>query len=619
MENQISIHASSFVSKDSVLKGIVKIGKNCTIERCVIENCIIKDNTKIQDSTLIESTIGSGCVIGPYARIRPNCKIASNVKIGNFVELKNALIGSRTKIPHLSYVGDCEIGEDVNIGCGVIFCNYDGKEKNKSYVGNRVFIGSNSNIIAPVVIENDSFISAGTTLTHDVLKKQLCIGRNKNETWTYSANPYLRNFMGELKYFGTDGIRGVIGKDFNLDFFAKVGYAIGKLSNTPKILIGMDTRPNGIQIKQKLIEGLSATGASVIDAGVVSTGGLCYLTQKLGYDYGIMITASHNPSEYNGIKIFNKKGYKINENQEFFIENHLKMPKNIKKMQIQQISIEPYLNYLKQLTAKKIKNLTVFIDCANGSTSAYAREVLESLGAKVESINTGGEINKNASVLDKQVFKTNFENSKAEIGFCFDGDGDRVMCITCDYGILDGDKILYILAKYYKQKFVVGTIMTNYALEQTFRKMGIRLFRTKVGDRNIAKLMKKKDYLLGAEESGHVIIKNLLTTGDGLITALKLLEIYSTNLALFKQASLLKMYPTYSKKIYTTNKQVLKNAKVLEIIEKQNKLIKKHGRIIVRASGTEPLIRVNIESDNEPLATKILNTISIALTNEIEA
>lgn len=619
MENQISIHASSFVSKDSVLKGTVKIGKNCTIERCVIENCVIKDNTKIQDSTLIESTIGSGCQIGPYARIRPNCKIASSVKIGNFVELKNALIGSRTKIPHLSYVGDCEIGEDVNIGCGVIFCNYDGKEKNKSYVGNRVFIGSNSNIIAPVVIENDSFISAGTTLTHDVLKKQLCIGRNKNETWTYSANPYLRNFMGELKYFGTDGIRGVIGKDFNLDFFAKVGYAIGKLSNTPKILIGMDTRPNGKQIKQKLIEGLSVTGASVIDAGVVSTGGLCYLTQKLGYDYGIMITASHNPSEYNGIKIFNKKGYKINENQEFFIENHLKMPKNIKKMQVQQISIEPYLNYLKQLTAKKIKKLTVFIDCANGSTSAYAREVLESLGAKVESINTGGEINKNASVLDKQVFKTNFENSKAEIGFCFDGDGDRAMCITRDYGILDGDKILYILAKYYKQKFVVGTIMTNYALEQTFRKMGIRLFRTKVGDRNIAKLMKKKDYSLGAEESGHVIIKNLLTTGDGLITALKLLEIYSTNLALFKQASLLKMYPTYSKKIYTTNKQVLKNAKVLEIIEKQNKLIKKHGRIIVRASGTEPLIRVNIESDNEPLATKILNTISTALTNEIEA
>lgn len=616
MENQISIHASSFVSKDSVLKGIVKIGKNCIVDRCVIENCVIKDNAKIQDSTLSDSTIGSACQIGPYARIRPNCKIASSVKIGNFVELKNAVIGNRTKIPHLSYVGDCEIGEDVNIGCGVIFCNYDGKEKSKSYVGNRVFIGSNSNIIAPVVIENDSFISAGTTVTHDVFKNQLCIGRNKNQTWTFSANPYLRNFMGELKYFGTDGIRGVIGKDFNLEFFSQVGYAISKLSKSLKILIGMDTRPNGKQIKQKLIEGLSAGNVSVDDGGVISTGGLCYLTQKFGYDYGIMITASHNPSEYNGIKIFNKKGYKIDENQEFFIENHLKTPKKSKKMQINQISIEPYLNYLKQINTKKIKKTTVFIDCANGATSAYAREVLESFGVKVESVNTGGEINKNASVLDKQVFKTNFENSKAEIGFCFDGDGDRVMCITRDGEILDGDRILYILTKYYKQKFVVGTIMTNYALEQTFRKMGVRLFRAKVGDRNIAKLMKKKDYLLGAEESGHIIIKNLLTTGDGLITALKLLEIYSTNPILFKQASLLKMYPTYSKKIYTSNKQILKNAKVQETIEKQTKLIKNHGRIVVRASGTEPLIRVNVESDNENLATKVLNEICTSIENE---
>lgn len=609
MENKITIHATSFVSKDTILKGNVKIGKNCTIERSVIENCTILDGTIIKDSNLIDSVIGKECQIGPYSRIRPNCKIGSKVKIGNFVELKNAKIGNRTKIPHLSYVGDCEIGEDVNIGCGVIFCNYDGKEKSKSFVGNRVFIGSNSNIIAPVVIENDSFISAGTTVTHDVLKNQLCIGRSKNEMWAYSGNPYLRNFMGKLQYFGTDGIRGIIGKDLDLDFFVKAGYALSKLENSPKILIGMDTRPNGEQIKDKLIEGLCAGNAKVSVAGVVSTAGLCYLTKTLNFDYGVMITASHNPSEYNGIKIFTKKGYKINENQEYFIEKHLKMPKKLKKMQFDTISTQPYLDYLNSINKRKFKNLKVFIDCANGATSGYAKGVLENLGLNVVAINTQGEINKNASVLDKTTFITNFKHSNAEIGFCFDGDGDRVMCITKETGILDGDKILYILSRYFKQKFVVGTIMTNYGLEQNLKKLGIRLFRTQVGDRNIAKLMKKKNYLLGAEESGHVIIKDLLTTGDGLITALVLLKIYATNKHLFTDASKIKMLPTFNKKIYTTNKEIVKDKQIQALIEEQNKLISRHGRIIVRPSGTEPLIRVTIECDDEALASTSLNKI----------
>lgn len=617
MEN-VKIHSSSVISKDCKFIGNVVIGKNCTIEHCEIKDSVIADNCVIKNSQIEDSEIFSGCNIGPFARIRPNCKVGSNVKIGNFVELKNAIIGSRTKIPHLSYVGDCEIGNDVNIGCGVIFCNYDGKDKYKSFVGDRVFIGSNSNIIAPVVIENDSFISAGTTVTHDVLKKQFCIGRVRNEMWKHNYNPYAQNFLGKLKYFGTDGIRGIVGEDFNEEFFVKLGYAISKLQKNAKILIARDTRPNGVMIKENLVKGLCFNKTKVYDADIISTGALCYLTKTGGFDYGIMITASHNPSEYNGIKIFDKKGYKINENQEFFIEKHIRMPKNVTNGEIQSFSTKPYFDYLKSLFSKLNSNLSVFLDCANGATSEYAKNLFEQLGYNVKAINISGEINKNASVLDNNVFEENFKKSNCDIGFCFDGDGDRVMFISKKYGLFDGDKLLYLFAKYYKQKFVVGTIMTNYAIEKILKKHGIRLFRAKVGDRNIARLLKKKDYLIGAEESGHIILKKYLTTGDGLLNALNIAKIFAKKERLFEETSKIKLLPVYKKKIETKNKEILKDPSVQNAIKMQNEIMQTKGRIIVRSSGTEPIIRITVESEDEILAQNVIKNIADAITNKLE-
>lgn len=617
MEN-VKIHSSSVISKDCKFIGNVVIGKNCTIEHCEIKDSVIADNCVIKNSQIEDSEISSGCNIGPFARIRPNCKVGNNVKIGNFVELKNAIIGSRTKIPHLSYVGDCEIGSDVNIGCGVIFCNYDGKDKYKSFVGDRVFIGSNSNIIAPVVIENDSFISAGTTVTHDVLKKQFCIGRVRNEMWKNNYNPYAQNFLGKLKYFGTNGIRGIVGEDFNEEFFVKLGYAISKLQKNAKILIARDTRPSGVMIKENLAKGLCFNKTKVYDAGIISTGALCYLTKTCGFDYGIMITASHNPSEYNGIKIFDKKGYKINENQEFFIEKHIKMPKNMTNGKIQSLSTKPYFDYLNSLFSKLNSSISVFLDCANGATSEYAKKLFEQLGYNVKAINISGEINKNASVLDNNVFEENFKKSNCDIGFCFDGDGDRVMFISKKYGLFDGNKLLYLFAKYYKQKFVVGTIMTNYAIEKILKKHGIRLFRAKVGDRNIARLLKKKDYLIGAEESGHIIIKKYLTTGDGLLNALNIAQIFTKNERLFEDTSKIKLLPVYKKKIETKNKEILKDPSVQNVIKMQNEIIKTNGRIIVRPSGTEPIIRITVESEDEILAQNVIKNIADAITNKLE-
>lgn len=608
MNSSIFVHPSSNVSESCVLTGEVKIGKNCVITNSRLQNCIVGDNVKIVDSTIEESEIKNNATIGPYSHLRPGTIVGEGVHIGNFVEIKNAKIGNRTKIPHLSYVGDCDVGEDVNIGCGVIFCNYDGKNKNRSFVGNRVFIGSNSNLVAPVIVEDDSFIAAGTTVTDNVLKGEFCIGRVKNETRHGVLNLYLQNFTSPLKYFGTDGIRGIYGETLNDELCKKVGYSLTKIGDSPKILIGRDTRESGTKILNNLAIGVCSGGGEVYDAGVISTAGVAYLTKFFDFDYGVMITASHNPSEYNGIKIFNKNGYKLNENQEILLEKHLILPKKLKKAKIKIAQADAYIEHLKSVCTKKV-DLKIFLDCSNGAVSGYAPALFKSLGAKVEAINISGEINKDASVLDENLFVQNMKKSEADIGFCFDGDADRIMCITQNGIVLDGDKILYILAKYRKEKFAVGTIMSNMALEKHLMTVGTRLVRTDVGDKYIARLMKSKKYKIGAEQSGHVIISDLTTTGDGVLTALYLLNIFIEQREIFDKAEQLNNYSTVNLKVKTENKKIIKNDKVSSEIKKQEKLLAGMGRIIVRPSGTEPVIRITVESKNQDKSKKIANKI----------
>lgn len=422
--------------------------------------------------------------------------------------------------------------------------------------------------------------------------------------------------MKKLHFFGTDGIRGVLYKDFDEDFFVKVGFAISKLGRNLKILVARDTRLNGEIIKQNLIKGLSISKVQIFDAGVVPTGGLCFLTKKYDFDYGIMITASHNPSEYNGVKIFDKNGFKLDVDTEFFIEQNLKMPQKSYPCMVKKFSIEPYLNFLSSLVVKN-KQLSIFLDCANGATKTVAKKIFAQTQGKLSIIHTRGEINKNASVLDEKIFIKNFKKSKADIGFCFDGDGDRVMCITKDNAVLDGDKILYILSAFYNQTSVVGTIMTNLGLELALNKQNVVLIRTDVGDRNIAKELAKNNLLLGAEHSGHVIISNFSTTGDGLITALILLKIYCQNKKLFKKAGKLKTISTYSAKLPAINKEILNTPKLKKLISEQEKLLGNFGRLIVRPSGTEPIIRITVETNCAPLANQIIQTISKQIQTEL--
>lgn len=609
MGDFFNIDSTSKIDSDCKLAGSITIGKNCKISGSRLENVEIGDNVEIVDSTVCGAKIHNNVSIGPYARIRPDTEIGENAKIGNFCEIKNSEIGKRTKIPHHSYVGDAEIGEDCNISCGVIFCNYDGKNKSKSIVGDRVFIGSNCNIISPIILESETFIAAGTTVTDNVSKGEFCIGRTRNEIKHGTMNMYLQNFVSPLKYFGTDGIRGVFGETLTLELCTKVGFSLSKMKENAKVLIGRDTRQSGEKILNALALGLMSGGAEVYDVGILATGGVAYLGSLFDFDFGVMITASHNPSEYNGIKIFNKNGYKLNQNQEILLEKGLFLPKTLKKVQIKKFSNDAYIKFLELVLEHNLAGKKIFLDLSNGATVGYAKQIFEKLGAKTFVINSGGEINKNASVLDENLFVQNMKKSKCEIGFCFDGDADRVMCITKNKVVLNGEKILWILSKYRNEKYAVGTIMTNVAMENHLNKIGTRLIRTDVGDRNIAKIMKSKKYKIGAETSGHVIIGDLSTTGDGILTALYLLKIYVENPELFDKAEKLNMCSTVNMSVKTENKKIIKQQNVTNEIKKQEKILGKSGRIIVRASGTEPKIRITVESKNiekcQKIATKI--------------
>ena len=611
------IHKSTKIDDQTIILGDTIIGENCKIINSFLENATLGDNVEVINSTITNSNIENNVIIGPYAHLRSNTVVCENAKIGNFVEIKNSKIGKRTKVAHLAYIGDAEIGEDVNVGCGVIFANYDGENKHKIMVGNRVFIGSNSNLVAPLFIEDDVFVAAGTTVTSNLSCGDFCIGRVKNEIKKGVENLYAQKFMQKLKYFGTDGIRGIYGEQLTNEVAQKVGFSLTQLKNNPRVLVGRDTRESGAFVFENLAKGICFGGGEVVDVGVITTAGVCYLTKLFGCDFGIMITASHNPSEYNGIKIFSTNGYKLPTIQEKQIEGIIENCQQVIAGGYNVVSAQKraYFELLSNI-ANNYQNLKIYLDCANGSASLIAPKVFSQAGACVVENNTSGEINKNAGVLDEKLFFEQFINSGAEIGFCFDGDADRVKCAT-KKGVLDGDKILYLLAKHKHEKFAVGTIMTNVAIEKHLKNIGTKLIRVDVGDKYIAKEIKSKKYNIGAEKSGHVIIAEYLQTGDGIVCALELANIYMQNKQIFDECVALELLPCINETIVTTDKNIIKNDEFLNYKVAQEKLLTM-GRIIVRASGTEDKIRIMVEDENIKNAKKIAQNIKKHIQNALK-
>lgn len=445
--------------------------------------------------------------------------------------------------------------------------------------------------------------------------------------------------MGRL--FGTDGVRGVANKELTTDLAYKIGRAgayvlAGELKHKPTIIIGKDTRISGDMLEASLISGICSVGANVIRAGVIPTPGVAYLTRLYKCDAGVVISASHNSFEFNGIKFFNGNGYKLSDEVENEIEAIIfgevaepepASPENVGCCIERTNCLEDYADFLKNvgtdLTGKKIA-----IDCANGASYVIAKKVLEELGANVLIIGNnpnGININKDCGSTHLEGLQSFVVSNKADLGLAFDGDADRLLAVDENGEVVDGDKILVICGKYLKEKgkltnnAIVGTIMSNMGFDVAGKEYGINTVRTKVGDRYVLEEMISKNYVLGGEQSGHVIFLEHNTTGDGILTALNLLNVINdTNTKLSELAKQMTSYPQVVVNAKVTNerkKSYLEDIKVKDLIEKTEEMFKGEGRVVIRPSGTEPLIRVMIEGKNQKVIEEKANEIAKVISD----
>ncbi len=440
-----------------------------------------------------------------------------------------------------------------------------------------------------------------------------------------------------MKYFGTDGIRGHVNSDYiNGDMFFKFGLAAGKyFTNLKKkkqtAIIAKDTRLSGYALEPALVSGLASAGMHVYTLGPLPTNGLAMLTKSMNANLGIMITASHNLFYDNGLKLFGPDGLKLSDNIQRKIENlidsnvekHLSKPMLLGRVKRLESGTNDYINILKKRIPNnlKLKNMKIVLDCANGAGYKSAPKMIKSLGAKLFVIGdkpNGFNINKNCGSTFPRKLQKFVKKNKAHLGISLDGDADRI--IMCDEkgSIIDGDQIIAALALRWKEKKilkggVVGTLMSNYGLEDFFKKEKIKFIRANVGDRHVKELMQKKKFNLGGEQSGHIILGKFATTGDGLLVALEVMQALNKDIKASKFFDVFDKIPQVLININIKNKNILKNFSVKNSIKEANRLIKGQGRILVRKSGTEPKVRIMGESKNKVLLNKCLKIISKAI------
>ena len=435
------------------------------------------------------------------------------------------------------------------------------------------------------------------------------------------------------KYFGTDGIRGTVNRgNITGEKFFKFGLASGTYFKNQKktkqiAVIAKDTRLSGYTLEPALVSGLVSGGMHVFTFGPLPTNGLAMLTKSMKANMGIMITASHNPYIDNGLKLFGPDGLKLSDKIEKKIErlidtnilNQLTNPKLLGRVKRLEDGNDRYIKILKNNFPKNfaLTGMKIVLDCANGAGYKAAPKLLNELGAKVITIGNkpnGININKNCGSTHPSKIKAAVKKYKAHVGISFDGDADRI--IMCDEKgkIIDGDQIIAMLARRWKEKKilkggVVGTLMSNYGLEKFLKKENIRFFRSKVGDRHVKEKMKKLNFNLGGEQSGHIILGKFATTGDGLLVALEVLFSLRKNRKASKLLNVFKPIPQILENVIVKNKEIINKKKCKIAIKKANSFIKKKGRILVRKSGTEPKIRIMAESDSKSLILKCIKLI----------
>lgn len=450
-----------------------------------------------------------------------------------------------------------------------------------------------------------------------------------------------------FQYFGTDGFRGEANINLTSPQAYKVGRFLGwyfssslsgcdKPNYRPRIVIGKDTRRSSYMIEYSIVAGITASGADAYMLHVTTTPSVSYVVRQDEFDCGIMITASHNPFYDNGIKVINRYGEKLDDETTAFIEAYLDSNLKVLGLSCDDLPLATksrigcivdyvsgrnrYLGYLISLASHSYKKLRIGLDCANGASWMIAKSVFSAIGGQTYVIGTdpdGLNINQNCGSTHMDNLRKLVKEKHLDIGFAFDGDADRCLAVDEKGNIIDGDAIMYILAKRFKSKgmlnddTVVATIMSNSGFVASLKAIGIQCEQTAVGDRFVYECMQKNDYFLGGEQSGHIILKKYATTGDGILTAIMLTEeILDSKLPLSELAAPVRLYPQKTKNLRVKDKAaVLEDKAVIAVKTEVEQLIDSKGRVLLRQSGTEPVIRIMVEAESEELCDKYIDMI----------
>ena len=443
------------------------------------------------------------------------------------------------------------------------------------------------------------------------------------------------------RYFGTDGFRGEANKNLTVEHAYKVGRFIGwyyhqMTGKKCKVVIGKDTRRSSYMFEYSLVAGLTASGADAYLLHVTTTPSVSYVTRTEDFDCGIMISASHNPFYDNGIKLINGNGEKMDKKTISYIEDYIDGKLNLFGEEMTDVPFavreeigctvdyaagrNRYVGYLISLATYSYKNMRVGLDCANGSSWMIAKSVFDALGAKTYVINAepdGTNINNHAGSTHIEVLQKFVKDNNLDVGFAYDGDADRCIAVDEKGNVVDGDLILYIYGKYMKERgkllnnTVVTTIMSNFGLYKAFDEAGINYEKTAVGDKYVYENMVQNGHRIGGEQSGHIIFSKYATTGDGILTSMKMMEvILAKKLPLSKLAEPVTIYPQVLKNVRVKSKSEAQNdPDVQEAVAKVAEMLGDTGRILVRESGTEPVIRVMVEAETESLCEKYVDQV----------
>ncbi len=444
------------------------------------------------------------------------------------------------------------------------------------------------------------------------------------------------------KYFGTDGVRGVANTELTPELAFKIGrcggYVLTKqAAHKPKVVIGMDTRISGEMLEASLVAGLLSIGADVVRLGVLSTPGVAYLTRKLNADAGVMISASHNPVEDNGIKFFGGDGFKLSDDTELEIEAlmdavHDELPRptagGLGRVSEQPDAKFAYTDFLKQTIRHSFKGLRIVMDCANGAAYELAPRLFRELGAEVIAIGAepdGLNINKQCGSTHPEALQAEVVKHGAHLGLSFDGDADRLIAIDENGEEVDGDYLLCIIGTSMmrqgrlKRNTIVTTVMSNIGFFKAAEQIGIITARTAVGDRYVMEEMRKGGYNLGGEQSGHVIFLDYITTGDGMLSALQLVDtLVEERKPLSQLKTLMRKYPQVLVNVRVADKSKLKgNAAVEAAIRHVEEQLGDNGRVLVRPSGTESLVRVMAEGPDKAQVEDYVRTIAKVVEEQL--